>query len=51
MGKRAKKTILEMVARAGYVAANRAAGSASVYGYHQPKEPVALRRKCKKVSR
>ncbi|MDE6021537.1 MAG: cyclic lactone autoinducer peptide [Ruminococcus sp.] len=38
-----KKTILKAVAKAGKQMAVKACGNASYYGYHQPKEPKALK--------
>ena len=39
-----KNSLMTLVANAGYVAAKRAVGSASIYGYHQPKEPKIVDR-------
>lgn len=39
-----KNNFMKLVANAGYVAAKRAVGSASIYGYHQPKEPKIVGR-------
>lgn len=40
MGVKKKDNVfLKLMAKAGYIAAYKAAGSASIYGYHQPKEP------------
>lgn len=39
-----KNNFMKLVANAGYVAAKRAVGSASIYGYHQPKEPKIVDR-------
>ena len=39
-----KNSLMKLVANAGYVAAKRAVGSASIYGYHQPKEPKIVDR-------
>lgn len=38
-----KKAILNLIAKAGMTSAIKAAGAASLYGYHQPKEPKALK--------
>lgn len=38
-----KKAILNMLAKAGMTSAVKAAGAASIWGYHQPKEPKALK--------
>ncbi len=40
--KSVKKAILNVLAKAGMSSAVNAAGSASAYGYHQPKEPKSL---------
>lgn len=41
--KNMKKAILNMIAKAGMKSAVKATGAASAYGYHQPKEPHALK--------
>lgn len=41
--KNAKSKILSLVAKAGMKSAVKSAGAASIYSYHQPKEPVALK--------
>lgn len=43
MVKSAKKSILKAVAKVGAKSAEIGASSASMLGYHQPKEPKALR--------
>lgn len=42
MVKSAKKSILKAVAKIGAKSAEIGASSASIWGYHQPKEPKAL---------
>lgn len=42
--KSVKKAILNVLAKAGMSSAINAAGAASAYGYHQPKEPEAVRK-------
>lgn len=39
-----KKIILKATAKAGKAMAIKACGSASFFGYHQPKEPEALKK-------
>lgn len=46
-----KNSLMKLVANAGYVAAKRAVGSASIYGYHQPKEPKIVDRSVVKNDR
>ncbi len=41
--KNTKKSILNLMAKAGMRSAVKAAGSASLFSYHQPKEPKALK--------
>lgn len=38
-----KKAVLKAVAKAGKKMAVKACGNASYYGFHQPKEPKALK--------
>lgn len=42
--KTAKKNVLGVVARAAKKSAVIGANSASIFGYHQPKEPKALKK-------
>lgn len=42
--KSVKKAILNMLAKAGMNSAVNAAGAASSLGFHQPKEPEALKK-------
>lgn len=42
--KNAKSMILGLVAKVGMKTAVKSAGAASIYSYHQPKEPVALKK-------
>lgn len=42
--KSVKKVILNLLAKAGMSSAVNAAGAASAYGYHQAKEPEALKK-------
>lgn len=42
--KSVKKAILNVLAKVGMSSAVNAAGAASAYGYHQPKEPKALKK-------
>ena len=39
-----KKNVLDAVAKLGMRSAIKGAGAASSYGYHQPKEPEALKK-------
>ncbi len=41
--KNVKKSILNLLAKAGLESALKAAGAASFFGYHQPKEPIILK--------
>lgn len=41
--KNAKKTICDIIAKVGMNIAVKAAGSASTFSYHQPKEPKILK--------
>lgn len=41
--KNVKKNILNLIAKVGMSSAINAAGSASTFGFHQPKEPKALK--------
>ncbi len=41
--KNTKKSILNLMAKAGMRSAVKAAGSASLFSYHQPKEPKCLK--------
>lgn len=43
-----KKHMMQIIAKAGMKAAIKSAGSASTYGYHQPKEPAALKKQTNK---
>ena len=45
-----KNSLMKLVANAGYVVAKRAVGSASIYGYHQPKEPKIVDRLVEKTT-
>lgn len=47
MKKNVKKSVLKVIAKAGRISAIAGANSASVLGYHQPKEPEAARKLCK----
>lgn len=40
--KNIKQTALKLLAKAGANMAAKSAGSASAYGYHQPKEPQGI---------
>lgn len=42
--KSVKKAILNVLAKAGMSSAVNAVGAASSYGFHQPKEPKALKK-------
>lgn len=42
--KSVKKAFLNLLAKVGMSSAVNAAGAASSYGYHQPKEPEALKK-------
>ena len=42
--KNVKESILDAVAKFGMHSAIKAAGAASIYGFHQPKEPEALKK-------
>lgn len=44
MKKNVKKSVLKVIAKAGRISAIAGANSASVLGYHQPKEPEAARK-------
>lgn len=46
-----KNVIFKAVAKAAEIAARSAAGSASLAGCHQPKEPVELKAVLKKISK
>jgi cyclic lactone autoinducer peptide len=43
MDKTAKRSILKMVAKIGERSASIGCNSASVFGFHQPKEPVNIK--------
>lgn len=45
MKKKYEKKILNFLAMAGMKSAVKAAGSASIFGYHQPKEPMFFKKK------
>lgn len=42
MKKESKKTVLSLLEKVGMKSAVKAAGAASCFGYHQPKEPKEL---------
>ena len=44
MKKNVKISVLKVIAKAGKISAIAGANSASVLGYHQPKEPEAARK-------
>ncbi len=41
--KNTKKSVLNLMAKVGMRSAVKAAGSASLFSYHQPKEPKVLK--------
>jgi len=47
MSKMTKKTILKAVASIGKKSAKIGCNSASVFGYHQPKQPVDIKKMLK----
>lgn len=48
MSKITKESLLKLIAKAGEKSALIGCGSASLLGYHQPKEPVNLKEKLEK---
>jgi cyclic lactone autoinducer peptide len=48
MGKMTKEHVLKLVATIGKKSAEFGCGSASIWGFHQPKQPAGLKKALKK---